>query len=79
VVAQPSEPASGLPERGTSFLDHLAGRGPVLLVAPTAVTVALAVAVFAGGLAIGWFLLGAITAAPLVVAAIVVTDAIRRR
>ncbi|HXV34678.1 MAG TPA: hypothetical protein VD769_11765 [Gaiellaceae bacterium] len=37
---------------------------------------ALALAVFAGGLAIGWFLLGAMVAGPLVVAAILAVDAI---
>jgi hypothetical protein len=78
VVAQPREPATRLPEGGgTSFLDHLSGRGPILLAVPTAVTVALAVAVFAGGLAIGWFLLGAMVAGPLVVATLLAIDAVR--
>lgn len=78
MVAQPKEPATGLPEGGrTSFLDHLSGRGPILLAVPTAVTVALAVAVFAGGLAIGWFLLGAMVASPLVAVTILAVDAIR--
>ena len=55
----------------------LSGRGPILLAVPTAATVALAIAVLAGGLAIGWFLLGAMVAGPLVVAAIRAVDAIR--
>ena len=36
--------------------------------------VALAIAVFAGGLAIGWFLLGAIVVGPLVVLSLLAFD-----
>ena len=75
MVAQPGEPAKSVPERDRmSFLDHLSGRGLVLLVIPAAVTVALAVAVFAGGLAIGWFVLGAIVVGPLVVLSLLAFD-----
>jgi hypothetical protein len=78
VIAHPKEPAPDAPEGGrTSFLDHLSGRGPILLAVPTTVTLALAVAVFAGGLAIEWFLLGAMVAGPLVAAAILAVDTIR--
>ena len=60
-------------------MDLLSGHGPTLLVVPTAVTVALGVALFAGVLGIQWVVVGGILVGPLVVTTIVAFEALKRR
>ena len=67
------------PDRRVSVLESLSQYRAAFLVLPTAVTVALAVALFAGVLPIEWFVIGAILVGPIVVTVILAVDAIRHR
>jgi hypothetical protein len=50
-----------------------------LLIVPTAVTVALGVALFAGALGIQWVVVGGILVGPLVATAVVAFEGLKRR